>query len=195
MRMIQDMKSDFQKDFAQLKESVCQQNIRWNPPHPPTVPPLPHHWHHWLKPTTLRNFNSHTSHLNKDKQCLSGLRIFLNSSPKCSINIPCCILTMPLENPLHLRKPSQQGWQQLPNHGDLRILAKNYLTDAQILINMNYTPIRGDRGNRKGEEPYSTSTKAFPTPLNAHSMTLSVISNILCSRNYVHYCHQCLSSA
>ena len=40
------------------------------------------------------------------------------------MHLPCCILTMPLENPLHLRKPSQQGWQQLPNHGDLRILAK-----------------------------------------------------------------------
>ena len=43
VRMIQDMKSDFQKHLTQLKGSVYQQNIRWNPPPPPTAPPLPHH--------------------------------------------------------------------------------------------------------------------------------------------------------
>ena len=44
VRMIQDMNSDFQKDLTQLKESVYQQNIRWNPPpDPPTAPPLTHH--------------------------------------------------------------------------------------------------------------------------------------------------------
>ena len=54
VRMIQDTKSDFQKDLTQLKESVYQQNIRWNPLPPPTAPPLPHHLAQTNNPQELR---------------------------------------------------------------------------------------------------------------------------------------------
>ena len=43
VRMIQDMKNDFQKDLTTLRETICQQNIRWNPSLPPTAPSHPLH--------------------------------------------------------------------------------------------------------------------------------------------------------
>ena len=41
VRMIQDMKSDFQKDISQLRDTIQHQTIHWNPPAFPTAPPHP----------------------------------------------------------------------------------------------------------------------------------------------------------
>ena len=42
LRMLQEMKNDFQRDLTEIRQSMSHQQARWNPPAPPHAIPLPH---------------------------------------------------------------------------------------------------------------------------------------------------------